>query len=83
MDEAHLIAAVRTISLNPVRARLVCRAEDWAWSSVRAHLSGENDGLVRARPVLDRVERFGQRIADVSVADSPFKKRPFDDGGCE
>ena len=29
MDEAHLIAAVRTISLNPVRARLVCRAEDW------------------------------------------------------
>ena len=48
MDEAHLIAAVRTISLNPVRARLVCRAEDWAWSSVRAHLSGEDDGLVRA-----------------------------------
>jgi len=64
MDEAHLIAAVRTISLNPVRARLVCRAEDWAWSSVRAHLSGEDDGLVRARRVLDRVERFGQRIAD-------------------
>ena len=72
MDEAHLIAAVRTISLNPVRARLVCRAEDWAWSSVRAHLSGEDDGLVRARPVLDRVERFGQFIADGEEAERRY-----------
>jgi len=29
---------MRYVSLNPVRARLVDRAEDWAWSSVRAHL---------------------------------------------
>jgi putative transposase len=72
MDEAHLIAAVRYVSLNPVRARLVCRAEDWAWSSVRAHLSGEDDGLVRARPVLDRVERFGQLIADGEEAERRY-----------
>ena len=38
MDEDHLIAAVRYVSLNPVRARLVARAEDWPWSSVRASL---------------------------------------------
>jgi putative transposase len=36
-----LIAAVRHVSLNPVRARLVRKAEDWAWSSVRAHLTRE------------------------------------------
>lgn len=59
MDESHLISAVRYVALNPVRARLVARAEDWAWSSVRAHLAGEDDGLVTVRPVLDRVERFG------------------------
>jgi putative transposase len=29
MDEAHLMAAVCYVSLNPVRARLVARAEDW------------------------------------------------------
>ena len=29
MDEDHLIAAVRYVSLNPVCARLVPRAEDW------------------------------------------------------
>jgi putative transposase len=44
--------------LNPVRARLVSRAEEWAWSSVRAHLAGEDDGLVSVRPVLDRWPNF-------------------------
>ena len=46
MDEAHLIAAVRYVSLNPVRARLAARAEEWAWSSARAHLEGRDDELV-------------------------------------
>jgi hypothetical protein len=30
-----------------VRAGLVRHAADWAWSSVRAHLAGKDDGLVR------------------------------------
>ena len=64
MDEAHLISAARYVSLNPVRARLAVRAEDWPWSSVRAHLKGEDDGLVVVRPLLDRVERFGELIAE-------------------
>jgi putative transposase len=52
MDEAHLIAAVRYVSLNPVRARLATRAEEWPWSSVRAHLAGRDDELVSVAPVL-------------------------------
>lgn len=43
LDEAHLLAAVRYVALNPVRARLVERPEDWAWSSARAHLAGCDD----------------------------------------
>lgn len=35
MDEAHLVAALRYVALNPVRARLVARAQDWPWSSTR------------------------------------------------
>ena len=31
---------VSRISLNPVRAKLVARAENWAWSSVPAHEAG-------------------------------------------
>jgi putative transposase len=56
MDEAHLIAAVRYVSLNPVRARLVARPEDWAWSSARAHLAGKDDALVTVKPMRDRFD---------------------------
>jgi len=58
MDEAHLAHAMRYVALNPVRARLVERAEDWAWSSVRAHLAGEDDTLVAVHPALERYGDF-------------------------
>ena len=45
MDDAHLMVAVRYIENNPVAAGLARRAEDWRWSSARAHVLGRNDGL--------------------------------------
>ena len=45
MDDAHLMTAVRYVELNPVRARLVAHAEDWRWSSAKAHVTGRPDGL--------------------------------------
>ena len=36
MDEEHLAAALRYVALNPVRARLVERPQDWRWASTRA-----------------------------------------------
>lgn len=54
MDEAHLLAAVRYVALNPVRAGLVKRAEEWPWASTRAHLERRDDALVTVAPVLDR-----------------------------
>ena len=58
MDEAHLAHAARYVALNPVRARLCDRAEDWPWSSTRAHLAGENDNLVQVAPLLERLGDF-------------------------
>ncbi len=58
MDEAHLYAAIRYVSLNPVRAGLVARAADWPWSSARAHLAGRDDALVKVAPALARIEDF-------------------------
>jgi putative transposase len=40
MDEAHLLAAVRYVELNPVAAKIVARAGDWRWSSAKSHLAG-------------------------------------------
>ena len=45
MEAAHLMTAVRYVELNPVRAGLVATAEDWRWSSARAHVTGRPDGL--------------------------------------
>jgi len=58
MDEAHLAHAARYVALNPVRARLCDRAEDWPWSSTRAHLAGDNDNLVEVAPLLERLGDF-------------------------
>jgi putative transposase len=64
MDEAHLAHAMRYVSLNPVRARLAERPRDWAWSSVRAHLAGTDDELVRVRPALERYGDFARFLGD-------------------
>lgn len=37
LDEAHLWKALRYVELNPVRARMVARPEQWPWSSAAAH----------------------------------------------
>jgi putative transposase len=62
MDEEHLAAAVRYVSLNPVRARLVAHAKNWRWSSVAAHLAEKDDELVKVAPVLERYGRFADFV---------------------
>jgi putative transposase len=77
MDEDHLIAAIRYVSLNPVRARLVERARDWPWSSVRAHLSGRDDGVATVAPVLERVGPFAgflDETVDEAAAFAPLRR---------
>jgi putative transposase len=69
MDESHLRSAVCYVSLNPVRARLVAQAEDWPWSSVRAHINGADDGLVTVRPVLDRMPHFSELLSTTQDQD--------------
>ena len=59
MDEAHTLAALRYGALNPVRARLVARAQDWRWSSVHALLDPvRGDGITATAPVLELVPDF-------------------------
>ena len=58
MDEAHLVTALRYVALNPVRARLVWKAQDWPWSSTRALIAGQSDKFVDVAPALERVGDF-------------------------
>jgi REP-associated tyrosine transposase len=72
MDERHVIAAARYIEFNPVRANLVHRPGDYPWSSARAHLTGRDDALVVAAPLLARVPDWSAFLgtrADADVAE--------------
>jgi len=54
LDETHLWAAVKYVECNPVRVGLVARAEDYEWSSARAHALGFADPLLSpSRPFAD------------------------------
>ena len=56
MDERYTLAAARYIELNPVRAGMVERPQDYPWSSARAHLLGRDDALVSVQPLLSRID---------------------------
>ena len=55
LDGPHLLAAVRYVEQNPVRARLCAQAWEYPWSSAAAHLEGRADDLVKPGPLLGLV----------------------------
>lgn len=69
MDEDHLMSAFRYVALNPVKAKLVAKAEDWPWSSTRAHIVGADSKHVVVAPGLDRVGDFRAFLADATEGD--------------
>ncbi|HLX60526.1 MAG TPA: transposase [Planctomycetota bacterium] len=48
LDEPHVWAAVRYVERNPVRARIVRQAENYAWSSAAAHCGQCEDPMLSA-----------------------------------
>ncbi len=73
MDEAHLFYAVRYVSLNPVRAKLVQQAQHWRWSSVAAHLSSKDNQLIKVAPVLERYGDFAALLGQGTEDEAGFK----------
>lgn len=46
LDETYLWAAIRYVERNPVRARMVRRAENYKWSSAAAHCGLKEDAVL-------------------------------------
>jgi len=67
-SERYLSELVRYIHLNPVRAGIVTRPEDYKYSSHRAYLGLEAAGIVDVDPVL---RHFG---ASQEVARDRYRK---------
>ncbi len=50
-QDEHLLAVLRYVERNPLRAKLVRRAEAWAWSSLSWRPSGKRSELLSDWPV--------------------------------
>jgi putative transposase len=55
MDERYLLAAARYVEMNPVAAGIVACPEEYPWSSAQAHLSAQDDKLVKVEPLRSMV----------------------------
>ncbi len=53
MNESWLLKAAAYVELNPVKAGMVKNAWDYRWSSVHAHLAGNDDnGMIQTAKLL-------------------------------
>lgn len=72
MDEPYLFSAVRYVERNPVEAGIVSRAEDYAWSSAKAHVYGVADPLLSPSFLDERIQNWPEYLC---VADEDQTKR--------
>ena len=64
LDEKYLYSAVRYVENNPVRAGIVSRAEDYLWSSAKAHVNKENEGLLSWFYLLDEIRNWRNYLSE-------------------
>ena len=55
LDQNHFIAAARYVELNPVKAGMVERPEDYLWSSCRYHLGLTDQDFLIQEPVVPTI----------------------------
>jgi len=75
-EDGYAIACHRYIELNPVRARMVARADDYPWSSHRANAGADEIGWLTAHPAMlglgstptERQTAYRQLFADAPDA---------------
>jgi putative transposase len=76
MERRYAIACARYIELNPVRAKLAKRPEQWPWSSAKAHLTGEYDALIKSpKPLRDCSEWASLLKGGMAEADAAAIRR--------
>lgn len=80
-SESYLLAVMRYIELNPVRAAMVLAPEDYRWSSVHTHLARARDPLITPHPLYlamgcDRAERARayRRLLDAGIAPNDLQR---------
>jgi REP element-mobilizing transposase RayT len=76
LNDGYLIALIRYIHMNPVRAGLVPRADLWQWSSYRHYAERRNSPLVDTRLLFNALHAPS---AQGEPIDESWMDRPDDD----
>jgi len=53
LDNPHLLAAVRYVERNPVRAAMVIKPWEWIWSSACEHIEPKKTGIISLEKMSD------------------------------
>ncbi|MHB8405760.1 MAG: transposase [Gammaproteobacteria bacterium] len=70
LDEHYLWAAIRYVERNPVRAKMVRKAENYPWSSAAGHCGIKTDRVLCSKPTWRRqCERIGDWSAWLAAGD--------------
>ena len=77
---SYLLSCAGYIETNPVRAKIVNKAEDYPHSSARFYVLGEPDGLITINPLY---EEFGLEVSERRHYYSNFLKDAAGDRGNE
>lgn len=64
LDEKHLFYSVRYIEQNPVKADIVPIAEDYIWSSAKAHVFGISDPILSPSDLLSGIEEWSSFLKE-------------------
>lgn len=65
LDSNHFLAAARYVELNPVKARIVKKPEDYPWSSCRYHFGLiDHDPLIHEPVIPTIVDDWGDFLRD-------------------
>jgi len=63
LDERYLYAAIRYIERNPVRAGIVKRAQDYEFSSAKAHVYKTKDSLLSGNFIIEEIKDWKAFLA--------------------
>lgn len=64
LDEQYLVAAVRYVERNPVRAKMVEKADEYLWSSAKAHISKTKDPLLENFYLIHEINDWASYLAE-------------------
>lgn len=77
LDGEHAASALRYVLLNPLRAKLCKKPEQYTWSSARAYLKSRPDGLTDTSYFLQQVPDIATLLVDnpaSEMADDRLRK---------